>query len=168
MVFPKSLIYTFWVLVVCGSLAIGACSDDAQPSGLLVISGVTLAGASVTADVSGITFSSVADGSGRYRVNIAEANPGDVVVLFADGSGARSQDDVRFASSLDTVEMLLARAGADRLLDQNEHAGTRISALTATAQYGALDEPKTYAWALQDDGRLRLDYPDGTSSSLRF
>lgn len=132
----------------------GAVTDDPIPNAL------------VTATIGGQTFTTTADASGNYtlQVEVEQANAGNFVTLSAKGAGARSY--VEFTSLVGSLSSLVTQAGTDGTLSNNENFSTQITNVS-TAQAVLLKEanggkPITSNTSLQDlgssiDGQAVLD-----------
>ncbi|KZN64301.1 hypothetical protein N473_15245 [Pseudoalteromonas luteoviolacea CPMOR-1] len=93
----------------------------------------------VTATVGKETFSTTANASGEYTLDIAadEASQSTLVQLHAQGVGAQSR--VAFISQLPSVSLIRSKAGEDNVLDASEIFGVNVTNVT-TAEYVQLSE----------------------------
>ncbi|AOT08924.1 PKD domain-containing protein [Pseudoalteromonas luteoviolacea] len=93
----------------------------------------------VTATVGKETFSTTANTSGAYTLDIAAdaASDSTLVQLHAQGVGAQSR--VEFMSQLPSVERIRSKIGEDNILDASEVFGVNVTNVT-TAEYVQLSE----------------------------
>jgi hypothetical protein len=100
-----------------------------------------LAGAAVTVDVGGRTFSTAADGSGAYSVAITSTAPTDLVTVSAAGAAAQAQVKLRsLLGDMGSITQLATtdgRLGADELASTNvTNLSTALAALVEEANAG--------------------------------
>lgn len=113
-----------------------------------MVADAPLAGASVIVDVGAAPFTTTADASGNFSVNVATAQPDDFITVTATGSGAQAQIKlISLAGQAGTLAAAADRAGnvssADVPTLNATHWSTAQAVLAARANGGAFPATDT-------------------------
>lgn len=112
-----------------------------------VVTDEPIANAQVTAEVAGRTYTTTADESGNYTLEIGADEDEDLaellVLLTADGVG--EQEHVKLRSVVDSFANILAQAGDDETLTADENIGVNVTHFsTAIVGLIAIEKGENY------------------------